>query len=411
MQVRSDLASVLLLIGIASVACQPSPPPSDDAGNGDASETSGSSPAETGESGEEEVPGQTTSSSTGSTGGTSTSTSSTSSDGSDASTTSPGTTTTVEETTGGADETGSDAEGALAMRTQCPEAPPAGPIADPVQDVYNLTVPRETYVPLFQQMEPFQGSRGTLPWHIYEPEQASANPDDRFPLLVVLHGGRGRELADGNLSVDVLPYLVGSSNGLLTDAHRQQYPVYILAPHCIEDEGCVFGTNEWASVGGAFYQVQPEPSVAGGTALELIEHVAETYAVDRTRIYVTGNSMGGGGTWEFVQRRPDLFAAGVTVSGHVPSLSDLDVLAASKVPVWAFTGADDNVNSDEDTDQAVAHLTSQGGCAWITKYANTGHVDVLWANPYLDAGLWPWLFAQKIPTVGEPGAGDPFPTE
>lgn len=319
----------------------------------------------------------------------------------------PSSTSVGAETSAEAD-TGSTPGMGLAMRAACPEAPPAGPITDPVTDVYNPAVPQSTVEELILPQERFEGTRGSLPWHLYTPPQAEANADQRFPLILVLHGGNGRNVELGNVRVDSARYLLASDNGLLTEANREQYPAYIVAPHCVASEGCEFGSNEWASLGGAFWEVQPEPSVAGGTAIELVEHVIANYQVDPARVYVTGNSMGGGGTWEFVRRRPDLFAAGVPVSGHVPSLEDLDLLAASKVPVWAFTGENDTTNPRADTEQAVSHLEDAGGCAWITQVSGAGHDDVLWANPYLYEGLWPWLFAQRIPSVGDPDAGEPW---
>jgi predicted peptidase len=162
-------------------------------------------------------------------------------------------------------------------------------------------------------------------------------------------------------------------------------------------EGCDFGSNEWASSGGANFQVLPEPSVSGGTALELIEHVLETYAVDPKRVYLTGNSMGGGGTWEFAQRRPELFAAVLPVSGHTPNLEQLLAIAEAKLPVWAFGAQNDSTNPYTDTVNAIAALSDAGGCAWLTTYQNAGHDDALWSSPYLEPGLWPWLFAQSNP--------------
>lgn len=233
-----------------------------------------------------------------------------------------------------------------------------------------------------------------MPWHLYTPAQAEGSPQERFPLLVVLHGGYGREVEDGNILVDVAQYLLGSANGLLTPANRDAYPTFILLPHCRVGEGCNFGSNEWASTGGANFQIQAQPSVAGGTALELIDHVLSTYPVDKRRVYITGNSMGGGGTWEFAARHPERFAAALPVSGHTPAASHLAVIAEAKLPVWAFGAANDRTNPYTDTVAAINTLKDAGGCAWLTTYNNTAHDDALWSSPYLEPGLWPWLFAQ-----------------
>lgn len=254
----------------------------------------------------------------------------------------------------------------------------------------------------------------TIPWALHEPEQALLNPEQKFPMLVVLHGGYGRDedgVVDGHIRVDVAPYILGSDNALLNDENREAYPTYVLLPHCSlqnDDGPCAFGANEWGSGGGANFAVADEPSRSGKAAIELIEHMIEHYNVDPARIYVTGNSMGGGGTWDFIVRRPDLFAAAVPVSGHVPGEQYLDRLAQSKLPVWAFTADQDYTNSHFDTDKAIMHLQNNSGCAWQTEYTGAGHDDDLWRSPYLEPGLWPWLFEQRIPSVGDADAGEPF---
>ncbi len=277
-------------------------------------------------------------------------------------------------------------------RTSCPTAPPATEKA--AASDRSLAVSKTDYAQLLTQETPFQGTRGSLPWHLYTPAQAEQDQATHFPLIVVLHGGYGREVTDGNIMVDVAQYLLGSQNGLLTESNRATYPSYIVFPHCRVEEGCDFGTNEWGAEGGADFEVKSEPSVAGGTAIELIEHVIATYNVDPTRVYLTGNSMGGGGTWDFISRRPELFAAALPVSGHTPASTFLTPIAEAKLPVWAFGGENDSTNPYADTVSAISTLETAGGCAWLTTYTGTGHDDGLWSSPYLEPEIWPWLFAQ-----------------
>lgn len=299
--------------------------------------------------------------------------------------------------TGGAtSDGGSSAGGAPSSdpmpRTACPEAPPAeqkGPATDRA-----LAVSKNAYSALIKKETPFTGTRGSLPYHLYEPS-AAESPSAGFPLLLVLHGGYGREVTDGNIMVDVAQYLLGSKNGLLTETNLAAFPTYILFPHCRENEGCTFGSNEWSSAGGAHYQIKEEPSVAGGTALELLEHIIKNYPIDPTRVYLTGNSMGGGGAWEFASRRPELFAAVLPVSGHPPADQFLAPIAEAKLPVWAFGAQNDSTNPYSDTVSAVDTISSSSGCAWLTTYTGAGHDDALWSSPYLEPGIWPWLFAQS----------------
>jgi predicted peptidase len=125
----------------------------------------------------------------------------------------------------------------------------------------------------------------------------------------------------------------------------------------------------------------------------------DTFQVDPSRVYLTGNSMGGGGTWEFAQRQPELFAAVLPVSGHMPRLELLDSIVSAKLPVWAFGAVNDNTNPYPDTVEAIDYIQEAGGCAWLTTYNNAGHDDALWSSPYLEPGLWPWLFQQSNPSA------------
>lgn len=264
-----------------------------------------------------------------------------------------------------------------------------------------LEVSKDEYKTMMERMEPFQGSRIEMPWHFYTPEKAAQNTGELFPLVVSLHGGYGREVEDGNIMVDGAPFLLGSTAGLLTAENREKYPAYIVMPHCVQSADCNFYSNEWSSNGGANFQVNPQPSRYGSALIELIEHIIDTYQVDPARIYVTGVSMGGGGTWELAQRRPDLVAAAFPMAGHTPAMSFLDDIAQNKVPVWAFSSSSDYINSHQDTDRAVEHIRGQGGCAWVTKFDNLEHGHLLWQRAFLEPGLWDWVFAQKQPREGD----------
>ncbi len=310
--------------------------------------------------------------------------------------------------------------GAIVPRTSCPSAPPASKPVD-LSNVgpYDLSISKDEYVAMLEDKGTFDGSRGSLPWHMYTPDQAMANPEELYPMVVSLHGGYGREGEDHHIRQDGAPYMLGSSNGLLTTENKAKYPTYIIFPHCREYgefRNCSFYSNEWSSGGGADYQVQNQPSQNGQTLIELIEHMIDNYNVDPARIYVTGVSMGGGGTWELAQRRPDLVAAAIPLAGHTPADQYLNTFSQSLVPVWAHGGEKDNTNSFGDTVQAVNKIDGDGGCAWVTgydgyqrgdQYSMAAHGHSLWQRVYLNPDLWSWVFAQKqpregdVPTVGQ----------
>lgn len=299
-------------------------------------------------------------------------------------------------------------------RTDCP-APPPAQIGKAAATDRTVALSSSDLKNFLKEQTPFVAKGWTIPWNLHEPDAAANNTtNERFPLLVVLHGGYGSEGADGNVTRDVARYALGlADNGLLTQSNLADFPAYVVTPHCrmsqaggvmlngqlVDQPACQFVNNEWASGGGANFELQQQPSLAGGAVIELVEHMIKTYDIDPSRIYLTGNSMGGGGTWEFLVRRPDLFAAAVPVSGHTPSPLYFDAIANSKLPIWAFAGSNDFTNPVTDTRAAIAAINEANGCAWLTEYANTGHDDALWSSPYLESELWSWLFAQKLPAA------------
>src|SRR5262249_52824913 len=111
---------------------------------------------------------------------------------------------------------------------------------------------------------------------------------------------------------------------------------------------------------------------------------------DQKRIYVTGLSMGGYGTWDVIGRRPDLFAAAVPVCGGG---DETQAATIARVPIWAFHGARDGVVKPARSWNMVAALKKAGGHPGYTEYPDVGHDS--WVPTYRDPVLFQWLFAQK----------------
>src|SRR5207237_1227270 len=114
------------------------------------------------------------------------------------------------------------------------------------------------------------------------------------------------------------------------------------------------------------------------------------FRIDRKRIYLTGLSMGGYGTWVLLARKPELFAAGVPIcgGGHVEGAKKL-----AKIPIWAFHGDKDGAVPPERSREMIEAIEKAGGKPKYTEYGGVGHDS--WTRTYRDPKMHEWLFAQK----------------
>ena len=122
----------------------------------------------------------------------------------------------------------------------------------------------------------------------------------------------------------------------------------------------------------------------------LVDEICREYRVDEDRIWLTGLSMGGFGTWALAAARPDRFAAIVPICGG-GNPSEADKLVG--IPIWAFHGAKDFVVPLAASQQIVDAIKEKGGDPKFTVYPEAGHDS--WTETYADPALWDWLFAQS----------------
>ena len=136
------------------------------------------------------------------------------------------------------------------------------------------------------------------------------------------------------------------------------------------------------------------PQTRGGwdnkTLMALLDDISNKYRVDRRRVYLTGVSMGGSGTWALAGAHPDRFAAIVPVSG-MGNMSDAKRLAT--LPIWVFHGAKDTNISAEYSRKMVAAVKAAGGNVTYTEYPEAHHN--IWKRVYDNPELYTWLLAQR----------------
>ena len=208
----------------------------------------------------------------------------------------------------------------------------------------------------------------SLPYRLFEP--SGTTPGQKLPLVLFLHGMGER----GTDNVKQTTWM----SGLVHATQSGPYASYVLAPQ--------IDTSGW------FQSFSNKPTESMALTIKALKQVMSSENVDTSRVYVTGLSMGGMGTWDILDREPGLFAAAVPMSGG----GDKRTAAAIKdTPIWAFHGGADPIVSVNDTRGMIDALRDAGGSPRYTEIAGAGHE--IWNDVYGDASntLYPWLFAQS----------------
>lgn len=203
------------------------------------------------------------------------------------------------------------------------------------------------------------GESSEMNYLLYLPPNYENGDGEKWPLLLFLHGAgeRGDDLE--LVKVHGPPKMI---------AQGEDFPFVVISPQCPE---------------GVWWSIE--------TLHALINEVVETHRIDMSRIYVTGLSMGGYGSWGLAYTYPDLFAAAVPIcGGGEPEKAPL----MKEIPTWVFHGAKDEAVPLERSQEMVDALEEAGGNVRFTIYPDAGHVGA-WGNAYGDPELWEWLVKQR----------------
>ena len=159
----------------------------------------------------------------------------------------------------------------------------------------------------------------------------------------------------------------------------------------------VHGPPKLADADPAFPFVVVSPQAATGTRWDapalnaLLDDVVANYAVDRDRIYVTGLSMGGFGTWDFATRYPNRVAAVAPICGGGAAWL---ACAMKEVPTWVFHGAKDQVVPLARSQEMVDALKACGANPKFTVYPEANHDS--WTETYNNPALYEWLLSHRL---------------
>ncbi|HTV24910.1 MAG TPA: dienelactone hydrolase family protein [Polyangiaceae bacterium] len=203
----------------------------------------------------------------------------------------------------------------------------------------------------------------------------------RYPLIVSLHGA-------GSHGTDNVRQL-SSTVGAVIDHAQAVEPTLVLVPQDPTGDKWVSGSGE--APYRNFHQAERPQSAASGVVLAGIGQLEKQYSIDPDRIYLTGGSAGGTGTWDWITRGGvGRFAAAVPVTGANDPASAATI---AHLPIWAFHGAQDNVAPVENSREMVAALRALGSPVRYTEYPDVGHES--WNRAYAESELFRWLLAQR----------------
>lgn len=230
-----------------------------------------------------------------------------------------------------------------------------------------------------------EGFKETLNYRLYVPEDYDENK--AYPVILFLHGYGER---DNGSNTNMAQLNIGMMTQFFSNGYYRDHECIIVAPQCPQD-------NQWVVQGykGSYDIKHMDKTGATFTeAIQLcklaIDKTAEAYNVDMDRIYVTGLSMGGYGTWNIITHYPDYFAAAIPIcGGGDPTKADL----ITDIPVWCFHGDADPTVPVSGTRDMYNAITAAGGNKIIyTEWPGIGHV---WYPAYCREDVWAWLFSQS----------------
>lgn len=208
-----------------------------------------------------------------------------------------------------------------------------------------------------------------------------ANPTKSYHLVVFLHGA-------GERGTDNRAQLTHFGDRMATEAYRERYPSYVLAVQCARD-------HKWVEVPWGEIESTPfneEPAIHMRRATAAIQQTVKSEPIDRERIYLTGLSMGGYGTFDLATRHADWFAGALAVCGGGDTASAHRMI---DLPLSVWHGDADRAVPVERSRRMISALQALGDSPDYRELPGIGHGS--WNQAYGEDGALDWLFAQRRP--------------
>jgi predicted peptidase len=205
-----------------------------------------------------------------------------------------------------------------------------------------------------------KGKDGDVKYIVFVPKDYGINDDQKvYPVILFLHGS-GESGTDGKKQA-------GTGLGKAIRDKNGNFPFITIFPQSQK--------GGWKA-----------ESAEGIAALAILDEVQKNYKTDPKRVYLTGLSMGGSGTWSLAAAHPDRWAAIAPICGR-GNLNDADKI--KNLPCWCFCGDKDNPKLVENNRALIKALKDAGGSPRYSEYPFVGHNS--WDCAYVTPELYTWF--------------------
>lgn len=210
-----------------------------------------------------------------------------------------------------------------------------------------------------------KGSGGDSKYVLFVPHGYKG--DKEFPLILFLHGA-GERGEDGEA-----PVKQGVGSAIKFKGAEKNFPCFVIFPQCR-------GKGNWKAGG-------PDAD----RALAILDEVMKEYKIDSKRLYLTGLSLGGFGTWSLAAAHPEKWAAIAPICGGGDPGSAERI---KHIPCWCFHGDQDQAIKVEQSRDMIEALKAAGGKPKYDEYKGVGHN--CWDRAYTTKELYDWLLMQRL---------------
>ena len=199
-------------------------------------------------------------------------------------------------------------------------------------------------------------------YQLFLPQGYETDRDKKYPLILFLHGSKRR-------GEDI--HLLNDYGLTWIAENKKDFPFIIVTPQCPS-------LSNW--------------TIETASLITLTNEILSKYRVDHEKIYLTGFSIGGQGSFDLASKYPELFAAVAPIAGW---FEPNQAMLLKDVPIWAFHCMDDDVVPVSGTEDMVQALTSIGGNIRVTYYSGLKHDHKVMNETYNNSELYTWLLKHK----------------